>query len=201
MYGTRTATARPIEAAPHLRLVESDVSVGRMPESRNYGPAIHHTPEEPQADVRVGVQAGCATQADVMNQGQQLIPCSNAMLAQPTFLASDRVKIPANGSQEVSLTPVEPGSVVDWSVADPSGLLVITKIKIGRVDLMQSGGLDTPSLNPDSRICKPQVPYPVTPWAGVKVTFRNDTNADIFVNVRMSFLPAGCTAPATAAIK
>lgn len=195
MYGVRTAVARKIESeprrVPNLVLVRGGLD---LPRSRQ---AFVHSPEEDESiEVVVGAQAGCATQADAANLGQQMFPCTNNLSGSPTFLATGDVSIPAlTAGVVVTLLPVEPGVLIDWGVSDSSGQLLLTSIKIGRVDIMEGGAIRSEALNALKTMCKSQVPFPVTPYSGVKITLTNPTQQAIPVNIYGPFLPSPC-APA-----
>jgi len=128
-----------------------------------------------------GTQAWCYN-----TQGSRPIPLGAGPVAIPAFAAG------ASGTNNVTLLPVEAFVIEDIEVTDPTGLLFVSSVQIGRMQLLEGGTISTDYFQSASTKCKLAQGATIYPTTGIVFTFTNPTNAIVNVSVVVTGTPVPC---------
>ena len=154
------------------------------------GATVGYTPQR-----RAGV--GACGDGSTNPPGGTQAWCYNTQGSRPIPLGAGPVPIPAfaggaSGTNQVTLLPVEAFVVEDIEVTDPTGLLFVSSVQIGRMQLLEGGTISTDYFQSASTKCKLAQGATIYPTTGIVFTFTNPTNAIVNVSVVVTGTPVPC---------
>lgn len=144
-----------------------------------------------------GAGVGACGDGSTLPPGGTQAWCYNTQGARPIPLGAGPIQIPAfaagaSGVNTVTLLPVEAFVLEDVEVTDPTGLLFVSSIQIGRMQLLEGGTISTDYFQSASTKCKLLAGATIYPTTGVVFTFTNPTNAIVNVSVTVTGTPVPC---------
>ncbi len=189
-------------ATSNVRPLRGVEVAGGLPQSRQGGGggALAYSPAPGRGgDVQVGAGT-CDPPANLAQGGQAW--CYDTGAASPIPLGAGLVAIPAAagavfGTNTYTLLPVEAVMVQEFVITDPSGMLLVSSIKVGRCDYLEAGPIAADALQSANQRCKLLYGVRLFPTTGAVITFLNPTGspAPVIVTAFVWVIPCNGQAP------